>query len=159
MTTNGVIADVFVTPHLMHVDLTDPDTAATFCGCQVIGRKQMNVKVSLLSRHLCRQRPRQHLHSRSGSVSFNKASYLQNSFDPVGVQMPAHRSESSPSLCEGSGNPCDDCVPACKNSDFGRLPHTQIGPGRLLIKGTETTHNVDMISLARSSVQDLVNGS
>lgn len=54
VTTNGVLADVFVTPHLMHVDLTDLDTAATLCGCQAIGGKQMNVKVSLLSRHPCR---------------------------------------------------------------------------------------------------------
>lgn len=163
MTTNGVIAGVFVTPHLMHVDLTDLGTTVTSCGCQVIGRKQMNARVSLPSRHVCRpgrQRPRQHLNSCSGSFSFTKASSFQSCPDPIGdVQTPALSSESAWSLREGSGNPCDDCAPACKNSHFGGLPHTQIGAELLLIRGTETTHNVDMISLAWGSMQDLVNGS
>lgn len=155
MRTNGVIAGVFVTPHLMLVDLTALGTAVTSRGCQVIVLKQVEARVSLPGR----QPPRQHLNSCSSSCSFTKASSLQSCCAAIGVQTPAHSSESAWSWRGGSGNPCDDCAPACKNRRFGRLPHTQTGPELLLIRGPETTHNVDMISLARASVQDLVGGS
>lgn len=93
MTTKGVIAVVFVTPHLTDVELMDPDTPVTFCGRQVIGRKQMSVRDYLISTHLYyggRQRPWQQLDSCSRSFSFTKPSYLQNCFDSDGVQIPAH---------------------------------------------------------------------
>lgn len=123
MTTKEVIAVLFPTPHLTDVELTDPDTPVTFCGRQVIGRKQMNVRDYLISTHLYyggRQRPWQQHDSCSRSFSFTKPSYSQNCFDSDGLQMPAHSSESDSSPFESSGNPCDDCAPACNNNDSGR---------------------------------------
>lgn len=114
---------------LMHVDLTDLDSAVTFCGCRVTGRRQVNARVIPVL-------PRQTAPSAARPDRSTKLHICRTvSMRWLCRCQRVHTSQSASRPREGSGNACDDCAPACKNSDFGRLPRTQIGSELLLIKG------------------------